>query len=81
MDVRVRLFGAEAAAAGRDSIIVAVDEPATCRGVVEAVGRSCPSLRDLLAGVRVAVNHEFAGPSAPVRPGDEVALIGLVSGG
>lgn len=81
MNVRVRLFGAEAAAAGCDSIAVDVDEPATCRAVVESLGRACPPLAPLLPGVRVALNSEFAPPERPVRPDDEVALIGLVSGG
>ena len=31
--------------------------------------------------VRAAVNQEFAGPDAPVRPGDEVALFPPVTGG
>ncbi|MBM4108744.1 MAG: MoaD/ThiS family protein [Phycisphaerae bacterium] len=81
MNVCVRLFGAEASAAGLDSITVDVDEPPTCRGVVDAVGRACPALAALLPGVRVALNAEFAPPERPVRPEDEVALIGLVSGG
>lgn len=81
MDVRVRLFGAEAAAAGQDSLTVTLTQPATCRDVVDALARSCPALQGLLAGTRVALNHEFAAPDDPVRPGDEVALIGLVSGG
>lgn len=81
MDVRVRLFGAEAAAAGRDSLTITLTQTATCRDVVEALARTCPPLRGMLPGARVAVNHEFAAPDDPVRPGDEVALIGLVSGG
>lgn len=33
------------------------------------------------AVIRCAVNQEFAGPSAPVRPGDEVAFFPPVTGG
>lgn len=31
--------------------------------------------------VRCAVNQDFAGPEAPVRPGDEVAFFPPVTGG
>jgi molybdopterin synthase sulfur carrier subunit len=31
--------------------------------------------------VRCAVNQEFAGPEAPIRPGDEVAFFPPVTGG
>ncbi len=31
--------------------------------------------------LRVAVNHELAGPTTPVRPGDEVAFFPPVTGG
>lgn len=31
--------------------------------------------------VRVAVNHDMAGPETPIRPGDEVALFPPVTGG
>jgi molybdopterin converting factor subunit 1 len=33
------------------------------------------------AVVRCAVNQDFAGPDAPVRPGDEVAFFPPVTGG
>jgi molybdopterin synthase sulfur carrier subunit len=33
------------------------------------------------ATVRCAVNQDFAGPDAPVRPGDEVAFFPPVTGG
>lgn len=38
---------------------------------------------ELAAGraVRIAVNHDVAQPSTPVRPGDEVALFPPVTGG
>ena len=31
--------------------------------------------------VRIAVNHDMAGPDTPIRPGDEVALFPPVTGG
>lgn len=86
MKMRVLLFGPEAAAAGRDCVIVdTADSGATaitCRHLSGLLGDACPALRPSLATARFAVNGEFApSPETPVREGDEVALIGLVSGG
>jgi molybdopterin converting factor small subunit len=87
MKVRVLLFGPEAAAAGRDCVTVnaAADSGAgaiTCGQLSGLLADACPALRPSLATARFAVNGEFApSPETPVREGDEVALIGLVSGG
>jgi molybdopterin synthase sulfur carrier subunit len=39
--------------------------------------------RELATGraVRVAVNHDIAGPETPIRAGDEIALFPPVTGG
>lgn len=42
---------------------------------------ACPAIAPMLPSLRFALNGEFAHPEAIVRQGDEVALIGLVSGG
>lgn len=80
MHVRVLLFGGEALAAGSDAVTVSVDSP-TCASVREALATAHPALRPQLGSARFAVNSEFAAPDQPIQPGDEVALIGLVSGG
>ena len=53
------------------------------RDVLAALARACPAIADALPGCRLAVNHAFAdGDDAPpIQSGDEVALIGMVSGG
>lgn len=56
------------------------DSP-TCAGVLAGLGEAAPVLAPMLGGSRLAVNHEFAALSDTIAPGDEVALIGLVSGG
>ncbi len=80
IQVTVRLFGSlrEAAGTGRLEIRIL---PATPAGAVwghlpEAVRRV-----GLPDGVRYAVNHEWTLPGAPLRDGDEVALVLPVSGG
>ena len=80
IQVTVRLFGSlrEAAGTGRLQLRIL---PATPAGAVwghlpEAVRRV-----GLPDGVRYAVNHEWTLPGAPLRDGDEVALVLPVSGG
>jgi molybdopterin converting factor small subunit len=80
IQVTVRLFGSlrEAAGTGRLALRLL---PATPAGAVwghlpEEVRRL-----GLPDGVRYAVNHEWTLPGAPLRDGDEVALVLPVSGG
>jgi molybdopterin converting factor small subunit len=80
IQVTVRLFGSLREAAGTGRVDVRV-LPATPAGAVwghlpEAVRRV-----GLPDGVRYAVNHEWTLPGAPLRDGDEVALVLPVSGG
>ncbi len=83
--VTVKLFGPQAALAGRREVAVVLtrngEEAATAGGVLAGLGEAVPALRGSLAQSRLAVNREFAAAGDAVRPGDEVALIGMVSGG
>ena len=81
MTVRVLLFGPEAAAAGKRHVEVTVPHNATCASVKAAIAAVEPVLAASVAAARLAVNGEFAGTEQRVGPGDEVALIGMVSGG
>ncbi len=81
LEVRVKLFGPEARTAGVAEVSIFVGEGARASAVPAGVERACPALRGRLGHCRVAVNHAFAGDEALIGPGDEVALIGLVSGG
>src|SRR3954451_25300924 len=80
MQLTVRLFAGLRERAGARSLAVEVAEPATVSDLLAAldgtpVGGMPP--RSFI----VAVNREYAGADAPVRVGDEVALIPPVSGG
>ncbi len=79
--VEVLLFGPAARAAGSASARVRVPDPATVHGVLQALAVQRPEIAFALPGARIAVNHAFAQADAAVRPGDEVALIAMVSGG
>src|SRR5258708_23892394 len=81
MKVRVLLCGPEAAAVRRESVEIEVAEPATCAGLLSRLGADFPALQAFLGAGRFAVNREFAPMEGAIGAGDEVALIGLVSGG
>ena len=55
--------------------------PVTPLMVIVALADAMPQLRGSLATSRVAVNHRFADKNERIDEGDEVALIGMVSGG
>lgn len=78
--VNVLLFGPQATLAGRREVSVEVADP-TAGAVLDALAAAAEPLAASLGASRLAVNHEFVGVSHPIRPGDEVALIGMVSGG
>lgn len=79
MELDVLLFASWAEALGAPSVRLSLPTDARVRDVLAAAearagGRSLP--RPV-----VAVNHRYAKPDAPVRAGDEVALIPPVAGG
>ena len=75
------LFGPYAAAAGRREVVVAVRGEPTAATIIDRIGEQHPALAPLLPGSRLAVNSGFAPDTQRIGAGDEVALIGLVSGG
>lgn len=81
MRVNVLLFGPCAAAAGCSTLPVECAEPCTAERLKLAMNVATPALIKLLPSCRIAVNGAFADPSHPITSADEVALIGLVSGG
>lgn len=81
MRVRVLLFGPESGALGRDQVEVELGRDHSCRAALARLGESFPALIPHLRSARLAVNSEFAAPEREIVEGDEVALIGLVSGG
>lgn len=78
--VSVRLFASlrEAAGAGRVELELPAATPvgAVWSHLPEEVRR-----HGLPEGLRYALNHEWTLPGAPLRDGDEVALVLPVSGG
>jgi molybdopterin converting factor small subunit len=80
--ITIKLFGPLSRTAGRAEL--AVDCPAnhpTCAAVRQSLAAAEPRLADLLPACRFAVNHSFVSEDHQIAAGDEVALIGLTSGG
>jgi MoaE-MoaD fusion protein len=82
MKVTVRLFAILRERAGRDSLEIELPDEATVGDALERLA-AAPGLAELVdrRSVRMAVNREFASSAAPIRPGDELALIPPISGG
>ncbi len=82
MDWTVHLFGPLAQAAQRTQITVRLEDASpTVANLRSPLAEVAPELAPLLPTCRFAVNHGFAAENQPLRPGDEIALIGMVSGG
>jgi MoaE-MoaD fusion protein len=80
--ITVKLFAILKDKAGRNELPMS-NGPATVAELLEAVAVAYPALSDIIAGGRlmVSVNREFAKRDAPVKDGDEVALMPPFSGG
>jgi len=81
MIVTIKLFGPQADLAGAREVRVPLEGTPTVARLRAALAEACPALAPTLLGSRLAVNHEFAWDSEMVGENDEVALIGMVSGG
>lgn len=81
VEITVKLFGPQAQSAqARELRLVLAGSP-TVGALRAALAAAVPALAPSLASSRLAVNHEFAADSDAVSATDEVALIGMVSGG
>jgi len=83
MTVTVRLFGPQARMVDRDSVAIELPETEpTCARLREALSEAAPSLNGSLPGSRFAVNYEYVvDETTSLYADDEIALIGMVSGG
>lgn len=77
----ILLFASLRQRAGRDTLTVEVDEAATVGDLVAAIAAAHPSLAELLAQCRVAVDQSFSRNDDPLGAPKEIALIPPVSGG
>jgi len=78
---KVLLFARLSQLAGVRETEVEVGEGLTAGDVYRALAERFPAIAGLQGSLLYAVNAEYVAPEAPVRPGDEIALIPPVSGG
>ena len=81
MTIEVAIFGPQARLVRRSPVRVTLEPPATCERLRAKLADAEPELAPSLPQSRFAVNHEFANEGQQIEEGDEVALIGMVSGG
>lgn len=79
--ITVKLFGPQAQLAQARQVRLDLAEVPTVGALRAALAEAKPALAPSLAASRVAVNHAFAADSDMISADDEVALIGMVSGG
>lgn len=80
MRVRVLFFGMLKDIAGKASEDVSLPESATVRDLLAHYARDS-KLRSYLGSIAVAINQEYAAPTAALRDADEIGLLPPVSGG
>ena len=81
MQIRVKLFAVASQLAGRNELIVEVDEDADVAALRQAIIASCPSLEPLAGKGLVAVDAKYARDDVRISPQAEIAIIPPVSGG
>ena len=81
MQVRVLFFGALKDLLGRESDLLSLPEGSTVADLVSHYERQAPRLGAWVGSVALAVNQEYASPTAVLRHQVEVALLPPVSGG
>src|SRR5919106_3291265 len=80
-EVTVLYFAAARDRAGTSSETLRVASGTTVAALIDAILERHPELRSVRAIMRIAMNQEFADPSAVVPAGAEIALIPPVAGG
>ncbi len=80
MQVRVLFFGILKDIAGKASDEVSLPEGATVRDLLSHYAQDT-KLKGLMGSIAVALNQEYAAPTAGLRERDEVGLLPPVSGG
>lgn len=81
MKIDILLFGPQAKLAQTNRVAIDLQTPPTVENALAALSEALPEIAQTLAASRLAVNHEYARNGDLLAEGDEVALIGMVSGG
>jgi len=80
--IEVLVFGMQSRAIGADRVTLnELSFPVAASEVLTLIARVSPELSASMGVSRLAINHEFADSTTLIHAGDEVALVGLISGG
>jgi len=80
-ELDILLFGPAAMAAGCSAVRVECSAGSSCDAVREAMRSQHQGIEAIVKAGRLAVNGAYVDGSTVIEPGDEVALVSLVSGG
>lgn len=81
-ELHVLVFGPQAQSVDTERLVIAgIHFPITADALMSKIAEAYPDLAPSLGVSRIAINHAFAAPDSPIACGDEVALVGLISGG
>ena len=79
---RVLVFGPQALKIeATEAWVRDIEFPIRVSDLITELARQYPALKSSIVVSRLAVNQEFVSPESFVQADDEVALIGLISGG
>ncbi len=81
MTITVRLFAFLRTQTGTDTLTLELDPKSQAATVKDALARRFPQIALWLPYTRIAINCAYEPWDAPLREGDELALIPPVSGG
>jgi MoaE-MoaD fusion protein len=81
MQIRVLFFGMLKDLTGRSCDSLEMPEHSTLRDLLTHYQQHNPRLNQVAASLAMSINQEYALPEAPLKSGDEVALLPPVSGG
>lgn len=81
MRIQVLFFGQLKDLTGRSSETLPLADRATLSDVLQHYGDKFPAIQKLSPSLALSINREYASQDAPLRDGDEVALLPPVSGG
>ncbi len=81
MQVIVKFFATYREVVGSKELKVRLSQDATLRVLLDSIYVKHPRLKGFEDTMLVAVNHEFAEPTAKLQEADEIALMPPVSGG
>ncbi|MEM6550935.1 MAG: MoaD/ThiS family protein [Planctomycetota bacterium] len=81
MQITIQLFGMQARLADTRAVELDLPDNADCQAALDRLAADCPALAESIPASRLAVNQHYAEPHHRLTAGDEVALIGMISGG